>query len=477
MKTKQADTSRERSKRFASVGPGETPAAVGVNNKVLPPFSASELQQIDSEITAQWFQPVATQHLTLMEIDPWNLYACWHISAADLAIARARMAGLERGSALMLRFFDISASQHGALHQAHFDVEVHESSTNWYVNLWRDARHYSAELGLRAADGTFVALVRSNEVVTPRAGPSPELDFREMQVCVPPPLPALPLVEGTRASDILLRDLFPRWHEPVEGCPPTDNSAAIAASLLPTAAVLLQSPEIPEADGSFDATSSQCGTGMAAFEPSGDFPYIAAAEIASWHDHALNTRSQVLAKLSSPMPSLPQVSPAAIAPPHVKLFPQPLPIRAEAALEPATAGRPVRESFSDIGETGGVPNGASAVAPDAGKTPTAHDAEALSAKPPPSAGLPVSGSATVALEAMLANAISSPGSADSPHVAPAHLRIEGQVAPDTRLTLFGHPVPVQESGRFFLQLPLSRGPELAALLHHLRGQHSDWRES
>ncbi len=371
------------------------------------PFTATELQQIGSEITAQWFRPIEAKRLTLMEIDPWNVHAYWNIAATELAAARARLPGQGRGAALQLRFTDISPRRDGAAPHAQFDIEVPPDSNNWYVSLWRDARHYSAELGLRAADGAFVALVRSNEVVTPRAAPSPEFDFREMEVRAPHPVtsghpPAESADNDIPVNDFLLRDLFPRRLDPQDDYP------------LVTAA-----------------------------EPAGDFPYIAPAEIAPWHERALHTRSEVVGEAAlalSPLPPLPPVAPGSIAPTDVALAPQPLPI------PPASLPEEPDEKVG-AGET------ASPAAPPADATVAGHPA--------------------VPLEAFLANTMFSPGHGSFPVNATAHVLIAGQAAPATPLTLLGKPVALQADGSFDVRLPLPRGPELAALLHFLRGRHGD----
>lgn len=318
------------------------------------PFTAAELQQIGSEITTQWFRPVETQCLTLMEIDPWNVYAYWNIAAAEIAAARTRLPGQGRDAALQLRFTDISPRRDGAAPHEQFAIEVQPDSNNWYVSLWRDARHYSAELGLRAADGTFVALARSNEVATPRATPSSEFDFRVREVRTPPPASAVhsPAARADNdspasappASDCLLRDLYPRRLDPQDGFP-------LASQPLP-----IPPASLPE-------------------EPNGK---VGAGETAS-----------------------------PVAPPA----------------DTTVAGRP-----------------------------------------------------SVPLEAFLANPMFSPGHGNLPVNATAHILIAGQVAPATPLTLLGKPVALQEDGSFEVRLPLPRGPELAALLHFLRGRHDDRSE-
>jgi len=183
------------------------------------PFSADELRRISWEISANGLPSVEATRLELMEIDPWNVHAYWHIDVADMAAGRAGLPENARDARLVLRFRDVSPRADGTGADEPFDIEVREDSSNWYVNLWRDAKRYSAEIGLRAADGVFVPLTRSNEVTTPRGGPSPGLDFLQVEVrtlSAPEPAPA---GGSTTPDDILLRDLFPQRRPPVDEFP------------------------------------------------------------------------------------------------------------------------------------------------------------------------------------------------------------------------------------------------------------------
>jgi len=177
-----------------------------------PPFTAEELQQISAEIADNWFRPDPANHLTLLEVDPWNVHAYWHVSPVDIAATRKQLAAGSGDPALILRFIDLSPQVPGYAPHPPFDVEVHPASEHHYLHVWRDARRYSAELGLRSGDGSFAALARSNEIFTPPAGPSPERDYRIARVSPPPPAVTHAPVEagmGHPAIDHLLSELMP----------------------------------------------------------------------------------------------------------------------------------------------------------------------------------------------------------------------------------------------------------------------------
>ncbi len=434
--------------------------------KGVRPFSADELQQIGKDIAAQWFRPVEASCLTLMEIDPWNVHAYWNIAAADLAAARARLPAQGRDAVLVLRFTDISPQLDGATPHDQFDIEVQQESHNWYVNLWRDAWHYSAELGLRAADGGFTPLLRSNEVSAPRAGPSRELDFRELEVRSPSHAESLRTAGESGVTDLLLRELFPKQLQPHDDYP-------LVAAGVEDSAVALDEPEFPnlneEADDAdladllqqlaADAEVSGSSSGFAARERSGNFPFIAAAEIAPYHDLARQTKRQVLARAPLPLPPLPPIMQDAVAPTDVELSPQPLPI--PIPIPPTT-----EDNDMAVGGIVDTPLGA-----------TGSDSAVVTDTLSPTAKGNVSTVRTpVALEAVLAGTVFSSGQGDAPALAAANVIIEGQAAPDTPLMLFGKRVKLRDNGSFKLRLPLQRGPELVALLHHLHGRYGDWGE-
>ena len=108
---------------------------------------------------------------THLDVYKRQVYAYWYIHASDMTKCLSRLAGKGLNAKLVLRFSDVSPKQGmNGLHDQ-FDIEVTEGSDNWYVNLWRDGKHYLAEIGLRTDEGVFEALSTSNEVIMPRAYP------------------------------------------------------------------------------------------------------------------------------------------------------------------------------------------------------------------------------------------------------------------------------------------------------------------
>jgi hypothetical protein len=108
----------------------------------------------------------------LMVRDPWCLFAWWE--APPEAAARARESlGPEARS--VLRVHDVTfIAFSGDNAWLSFDVELPPGADRWYVDVPRPAASYCVEVGLRAPDGRFVALARSNVARAPRPSPSPD---------------------------------------------------------------------------------------------------------------------------------------------------------------------------------------------------------------------------------------------------------------------------------------------------------------
>lgn len=393
------------------------------------PFSATELRQVSSHISTQWFLPVEGSYLTLMEIDPWRVHAYWSVAQADLVAAQSGLPDAGHDARLVLRFTDLSpGTPDVAPPHARFDIEVQGVRNNWYVGLWRDARHYSAELGLRAADGAFAALVRSNEVVTPRAGPSPEADFRHLEVRPPRALEVQQLTSGAFPNDDLLVELFPRRLAPVDEYPFVVAQPSGVVVEEPPFPTLDAVGEVAPAELSWDAAGT-AGERDGAADASERFPQISAAEIDPYRAVARGERARVLARIGVP---LPLVAGDAVAP-AVDLEPQPLPIPFAAA------------------DTCGYSLGGPQMGADG----------ALAWQP------------AIPLEAVLAGAVSSPGQGVSPVQVTVELVVHGRCTSMTSLTLCGEPVPVRNDCSFRLRLPVEPGSELAELVRRLCGRRAD----
>jgi hypothetical protein len=106
--------------------------------------------------------------------DPYWVYAWWELTASCIASGRREIGD---DAVLVLRVYDITAILwDGMNHHSHFDVRIDEEAGSWYLELGKPGASFVAEIGLRAPDGRFLALVRSNVVSLPRDGVSDVID-------------------------------------------------------------------------------------------------------------------------------------------------------------------------------------------------------------------------------------------------------------------------------------------------------------
>jgi hypothetical protein len=108
----------------------------------------------------------------LMVRDPWWLFAYWETTCEQVVRARETLGPAARE---ILRVYDVTfIAFRGDNAWLFFDVDLPAGADHRYVNVPRPAASYCLEVGLRAPDGRFLALARSNVARTPRPSPSPD---------------------------------------------------------------------------------------------------------------------------------------------------------------------------------------------------------------------------------------------------------------------------------------------------------------
>lgn len=118
--------------------------------------------------------------LVVLVRDPYWVYAWWELTDRTLESGQV---GLGVATDLVLRMYDISAIDwDGTNHHAHFDIEIADRAGNWYIELGKPGGSFIGEIGLRTADGRFLALLRSNYVTLPRDSMSSVVDEEWMVV-------------------------------------------------------------------------------------------------------------------------------------------------------------------------------------------------------------------------------------------------------------------------------------------------------
>ncbi|MFC1577234.1 DUF4912 domain-containing protein [Candidatus Omnitrophota bacterium] len=107
--------------------------------------------------------------LTLIARDPSWAHAYWEIAPSSIESLKGLIGEELSAAATVLRMYDVTYKDFNGSNANHwYDIEVGPFANNWYINFWSDNVVYCCELGMRAADGKFFPLVRSNFIHIPR---------------------------------------------------------------------------------------------------------------------------------------------------------------------------------------------------------------------------------------------------------------------------------------------------------------------
>jgi hypothetical protein len=110
--------------------------------------------------------------IVLMPRDPTWMFSYWEVQP------QAARAG---SSHPVIRVFELDRSKtNGSRERLAFEISVSLEVRNWYVNVVEPGRSWFVELGLKASDGRFTLLARSNVVDLPWGRVSDVIDNRWM---------------------------------------------------------------------------------------------------------------------------------------------------------------------------------------------------------------------------------------------------------------------------------------------------------
>jgi len=114
--------------------------------------------------------------IVLLVRDPHWTFAYWEVTHGKLEAGMAQL-GCNGSGSLTLRVYDVTDTDFNG-HNAHGykDISVFERVGSWYVNTGMPGRSFIIDLGLKAPDGRFITLARSNAVKTPPDSVSSILD-------------------------------------------------------------------------------------------------------------------------------------------------------------------------------------------------------------------------------------------------------------------------------------------------------------
>jgi hypothetical protein len=127
--------------------------------------------------------------IALLVRDPHWAYTYWEVTHKKLEAGMSEL-GCNGSGSLTLRVYDITGTEfNGYNAHSYNDIGVFERVGSWYVKTGRPGGSFVIDLGLKAPDGRFVTLARSNAVRTPPDSVSnildeewvlPEQDYRRV---------------------------------------------------------------------------------------------------------------------------------------------------------------------------------------------------------------------------------------------------------------------------------------------------------
>lgn len=119
--------------------------------------------------------------VVLMIRDPYRLYSYWDLRSELKTELAAIYSGWEKVP-LSLRVYNLSQKRLNTDEPDYFDLSVNPLADNWFIPVVGPNRQYQVDLGYYSPTGDFIKLATSNQVTTPRDGPSETLDEEWMIV-------------------------------------------------------------------------------------------------------------------------------------------------------------------------------------------------------------------------------------------------------------------------------------------------------
>ncbi len=117
-----------------------------------------------------------TARLALLVRAPNSIYIYWELPEHSRRDNNEKIR--TNDSRYVIRMYDVTLVDFNGSNANHyFDIEIDINSKGWYVELWSDCVTYCAELGVRTNHGSFIPIVRSNYITTPRRSFSDRADM------------------------------------------------------------------------------------------------------------------------------------------------------------------------------------------------------------------------------------------------------------------------------------------------------------
>ncbi len=124
-------------------------------------FSRERLRDISWEIGHKYPLPLTGNYIDINFIHPRLAFLHWHVSNESLHLLREQRNEIRHG-ALAVRLYDVTdLIFNGFNAHSHTDIDVNGETGNYYFQIGRLSRNYLAEIGIRATDGSYNYLARS----------------------------------------------------------------------------------------------------------------------------------------------------------------------------------------------------------------------------------------------------------------------------------------------------------------------------
>ncbi|MFZ5642130.1 MAG: DUF4912 domain-containing protein [Bacillota bacterium] len=159
--------------------------------KELPQFTEEYSEEIAEPIKQKLPDPVpelphsyGVNRLVLMVRDPYWLYAYWEVTATKMdEITTLYGPDIWDSSRAVLRVYDVTGIDfNGNNAISSFDCSLDSAIDQWYINVPSANRSYCVDLGRLLPNGSFITILRSNLVTTPRDNLSDRLDEEWMWI-------------------------------------------------------------------------------------------------------------------------------------------------------------------------------------------------------------------------------------------------------------------------------------------------------
>lgn len=135
-------------------------------------LTQERLREIAWEVGGQYPIPLTADYIALSMVHPHLGHVHWHIHEESLVAIKVKYGEAFNYVPLIIRVYDVTDVIFDGLNaHSFFDLQVGGLNGNYYFAVPQLGRTYLAEIGLRAGDGTYRLVARSNSIYIDRDRP------------------------------------------------------------------------------------------------------------------------------------------------------------------------------------------------------------------------------------------------------------------------------------------------------------------